>query len=275
VKRHRWLWFGVALVLTAIVLFPVYWMLVTSILPSRMVLSRTPPLLPPFGAVSFTSYVEVFQRRPVFAWIFNSAMVVGGATLVSLVIATLAGYSLSRYPTRGQRVAGATLLLSKMLPSALIVVPLFVMFTTWHLIDSIGGLILANVSVGVPFATWMMKGFFDTLPPELEAAAEVDGASRLQALWLIVLPLARPGIAACGIYLAIVAWSEFVFARTLITAPEHWVVTVGLQSFVGEYLVDWPALMAAGVVSLIPMFVLFLLLEPFLVSGLTSGAVKG
>ena len=274
-KRRRWLWFGVALALTAIVLFPVYWMFVTSILPSRVVLSRTPPLFPPLGAMSVSSYAEVFQRRPVFAWIFNSAMVVGGATLVSLVIATLAGYSLSRYPTQGQRIAGATLLLSKMLPSALIVVPLFVMFTTWHLIDSIGGLILANVSVGVPFATWMMKGFFDTLPPELEAAAEVDGASRLQALWLVVLPLARPGIAACGIYLAIVAWSEFVFARTLITAPEHWVVTVGLQSFVGEYLVDWPALMAAGVVSLIPMFVLFLLLEPFLVSGLTSGAVKG
>ena len=90
----------------------------------------------------------------------------------------------------------------------------------------------------------------------------------------MILPLAKPGLAACGIYLAIVAWSEFVFARTLVTQPGNWVVTVGLQSFVGEYLVDWPALMAAGVVSLLPMFVLFVLLEPFLVSGLTAGAVK-
>ena len=153
-------------------------------------------------------------------------------------------------------------------------IPFFVMFTTLHLTDTVGGLILANVSVGVPFATWMMKGFFDTLPRELEQAAKIDGCTPLQALWLIVLPLARPGLAACGIYLAIVAWSEFVFARTLMTKPANWLVTVGLQSFVGEYLVEWPALMAAGVVSLIPMLVLFLLLEPFLVSGMTSGAVK-
>ena len=161
-----------------------------------------------------------------------------------------------------------------MLPSSLVVIPFFVMFTSLRLTDSVVGLVLANVAVGVPFATWMMKGFFDTLPRELEAAAEVDGATRLQALWLIVLPIARPGLAACGIYLAIVAWSEFVFARTLVSRPENWLVTVGLQSFIGEYLVDWPALMAAGMVSLLPMFVLFLLLEPFLVSGLTSGAVK-
>jgi multiple sugar transport system permease protein len=273
-STRRWLFLALALVLTAIVLFPVYWMFVTSVLPSRMVLSRAPPLIPPFDAMSFAAYVEVFRRRPVLTWIFNSAMVVAGSTLVSLVVATLAGYSLSRFPGPAQRAAGATLLLSKMLPSSLIVIPFFVMFTSLKLTDNLAGLVLANVAVGVPFATWMMKGFFDTLPRELEAAAEVDGATRLQALWMVVLPLARPGLAACGIYLAIVAWSEFVFARTLVTRPENWLVTVGLQSFVGEYLVDWPALMAAGVVSLVPMLVLFVLLEPFLVSGLTSGAVK-
>jgi len=273
-STRRWLYLALAVLLTAIVLFPVYWMFVTSILPSRMVLSRDPPLIPPLDAASFASYFEVFRRRPVLTWILNSAMVVAGSTLVSLFVATLAGYSLSRFHTPAQRVAGATLLLSKMLPSSLVVIPFFVMFTSLKLTDSVAGLVLANVAVGVPFATWMMKGFFDTLPRELEAAAEVDGATRLQALWLIVLPLARPGLAACGIYLAIVAWSEFVFARTLVSRPENWLVTVGLQSFIGEYLVDWPALMAAGMVSLLPMFVLFLLLEPFLVSGLTSGAVK-
>jgi multiple sugar transport system permease protein len=161
-----------------------------------------------------------------------------------------------------------------MLPGSLIVIPFFLMFTTIGMIDSLWGLVAANVAVGVPFATWMMKGFFDTLPRELEQAASIDGCTPLQALWYVILPLARPGLAACGIYLAIVAWSEFVFARTLVTQPANWLVTVGLQSFVGEYLVDWPALMAAGVVSLLPMFVLFLLLEPFLVSGLTSGSVK-
>jgi multiple sugar transport system permease protein len=271
---RRWLWFALALAVVSVVLFPIYWMVVTSLLPSSLVLSRHPPLLPPIGQVSLHAYVEVFGRRPVLTWILNSALVAGGSTLLSLVIATLAGYSLSRFQTPAQKVAGAALLLTKMLPGSLIVVPFFVMFTTAHLIDTRAALIMANVSVGVPFATWMMKGFFDTLPRELEQAAAIDGCTPLQALWYIILPLARPGLAACGIYLAIVAWSEFVFARTLVTKADLWTVTVGLQSFVGEYLVDWPALMAAGVVSLAPMFVLFLLLEPFLVSGLTSGAVK-
>jgi multiple sugar transport system permease protein len=273
-RWHRIALLAAAALLVAVVLFPVYWMLVTSLLPSATVLSRRPPLVPPLELVSFAAYAEVFHRRPVLTWMANSAIVVAGSTLVSLSIATLAGYSLSRFHTPAQRVAGATLLLSKMLPGSLIVVPFFVMFTTLRLTDTLAALIVANVSVGVPFATWMMKGFFDTLPRELEQAEKIDGCNELQALWLVVLPLARPGLAACGIYLAIVAWSEFVFARTLVTRPENWLVTVGLQSFVGEYLVEWPALMAAGVVSLLPMLVLFLLLEPFLVSGLTSGAVK-
>ena len=270
----RYVWLALALVTVALVLFPIYWMLVTSVLPSSIVLSRNPPLVPPLERLSFDAFIEVFRRRPVLTWLANSTIVAFASTLASLVIASLAGYSLSRFTTRAQRVAGATLLLTKMLPGSLIVIPFFVMFTTAHLIDTRAALVLANISVGVPFATWMMKGFFDTLPRELEQAAVIDGCTPLQALWYVILPLARPGLAACAIYLAIVAWSEFVFARTLVTKSELWTVTVGLQSFVGEYLVDWPALMAAGVVSLAPMLVLFLLLEPFLVSGLTSGAVK-
>jgi multiple sugar transport system permease protein len=273
-RVQRWLWFALAAATVAIVLFPIYWMIVTSLLPSSIVLSRHPPLLPPLEHVSLDAFAGVFRRRPVLTWILNSTLVAVGSTIVSLVIATLAGYSLSRWQTRAQKVAGAALLLTKMLPGSLIVVPFFVMFTTAHLIDTRAALVAANVAVGVPFATWMMKGFFDTLPRELEQAAAIDGCTPLQALWYVILPLARPGLAACAIYLAIVAWSEFVFARTLVTKAELWTVTVGLQSFVGEYLVDWPALMAAGVVSLAPMLVLFLLLEPFLVSGLTSGAVK-
>jgi multiple sugar transport system permease protein len=273
-RTRRWLLFALAALVVAVVLFPVYWMVVTSLLPSSVVLSRHPPLLPPPGKVSFAAFAEVFSRRPVLTWILNSTLVVVGSTAISLAISTLAGYSLSRFHTPAQKFAGAALLLTKMLPGSLIVIPFFVMFTTAHLIDTRLGLVVANVAVGVPFATWMMKGFFDTLPRELEQAAAIDGCTPLQALWHVILPLARPGLAACGIYLAIVAWSEFVFARTLVTKADLWTVTVGLQSFVGEYLVDWPALMAAGVVSLVPMFVLFLLLEPFLVSGLTSGAVK-
>ena len=131
-----------------------------------------------------------------------------------------------------------------------------------------------GAAIGVPFATWMLKGFFDGIPRELEQAAMIDGCGHITAFAYVILPLARPGLAACAIYLAILSWSDFVFARTLINDQARWTVTTGLVSFIGEHGIDWPALMAAGIVSMLPMVVLFLLLEPFLVSGLTAGSQR-
>ena len=270
---RRWLFTAAAMLLAAIVLFPIYWMALTSVLPSELTRSRTPLLLPRLSAVSFDAFTSVLARKPVLTWLANSVIVTVAATLISLVIATLAGYSLSRYKSRAQQAAGFTLLVSKMLPASLIVIPFFIAFSTFGLIDSRWGLVLANAAVGVPFATWLMKGFFDGIPRELELAAMLDGCNGVQAVWYVVLPLVRPGLAASGIYLAIVTWSDFVFARTLVTSPDLWLLNVGMQSFLGEYLVDWSSLMAVGIISLAPVFVLFLLLEPFLVSGMTQGAV--
>ncbi len=262
-----------AILIAAFILFPVYWMVVTSLLPTDIVLSRDPPLLPPLSAISLQAYVDVFERKPLLAWLVNTLVVTFGSVAIALVISTLAGYSLSRFRTRGQQTAGFVLLLSKMLPPTLIVIPFFIMFTSFGLIDSLFGLMLANAAVGVPFASWLMKGFFDGIPYELEQAAMIDGCSELGAMRRIAVPLCRPGIAASAVYLGIVAWADFVFARTLVSQPANWLLTVGLQSFVGEHSVDWAMLMAAGSLSLIPVVILFLLLEPFLVSGMTHGAV--
>jgi multiple sugar transport system permease protein len=262
-----------ALGVTALILLPIYWMVVTSILPTAIVLSRDPPLLPPLAAISLQAYVDVFARKPVLTWVLNSLIVTIGSVAIALTIATLAGYSLSRFRTRGQQAAGFVLLLSKMLPPTLIVIPFFIMFSSFGLIDSLFGLMLANAAVGVPFASWLLKGFFDGIPYELEQAAMIDGCTELGALWRVTIPLARPGLAASAVYLGIVTWADFVFARTLVSQPENWLLTVGLQSFVGEHSVDWAMLMAAGSLSLVPVLILFLLLEPFLVSGMTHGAV--
>ena len=272
-RSRQWLLTLGALAVAAVLLFPVYWMLLTSMLPSELTRSRDPVLLPRLSALSLDAFTAVLARKPVLTWLANSAVVTVGATFISLVISTLAGYSLSRFKSRAQQGAGFALLVSKMLPSSLIVIPFFIGFSTFGLIDSRWGLIVANAAVGVPFATWLMKGFFDGIPREIELAAMLDGCSGMQAVWYVVLPLSKPGLAACGIYLAIVTWSDFVFARTLVTSPDLWVLTVGMQSFLGEYLVDWSSLMAVGALSLAPVFVLFLLLEPFLVSGMTQGAV--
>lgn len=262
---------AVALI-TVVVLFPIYWMFITSILPTSLVLSRNPPLLPPLSEINLTAYVEVFSRKPILTWLMNSTLIAAGSISISLVVSILAGYSLSRFRSRAQQSAGLVMLLSKMLPGTLIVIPFFVMFSSMKMLNSPLALMLANASVGVPFATWMMKGFFDSIPRELEEAAMVDGCTQMRAMVKVVLPLSRPGISAAAIYLAIVAWSDLLFARTLVNDPTRWTFPVGLQSFVGEYHVEWANLMAAGASSLVPMVILFLLLEPFLVSGLTQGS---
>jgi multiple sugar transport system permease protein len=267
-------WTVLVALLTAVLLFPLYWMAVTALVPTAQVLSRDPALVPALSDMSLRAFIVAFTRKPLATWLGNSLLVTLGATTLSLVISALAGYSLSRFRTRAQEWTGLTLLLTKMLPGSLIVIPFFIMASTFHLIDSLFVLMLANAAVGVPFATWLLKGFFDGIPRELEQAAMIDGCGHLTAFAYIIVPLARPGLAACAIYLAILAWSDFVFARTLINDQARWTVTTGLVSFIGEHAIDWPALMAAGVLTMVPMAVLFVLLEPFLVSGLTTGSQR-
>ena len=273
-RARQWSLALVAAAAVLIILFPVYWMVVTAHLPGTLALSRHPPLLPSLADMSFDAFGRALLRRPFLVWAANTLIVAISSTLLGLFIASLAGYSLSRFRSRLQEVSGLALLVSKMLPGSLIVVPLFIMASQTGAIDSRFALILANTSVGVPFATWMMKGTFDAIPRELDAAAAIDGCGRLQTLWHVVLPVARPGLAAVAIYLFIVAWADFVFARTLVNSPELWTLTTGLASFVGEHGVDWPGLMAAGTLAMAPVFILFVLLEPFLVSGMGAGAVK-
>jgi len=262
-----------ALLLALVLLFPIYWMVMTAIMPASEILARDPRLLPDLNQISLSAFFDVFDRRPFFTWICNSLLVSCISTGLSLAAAALGGYSLSRWRYGLQQLTGASLLLSKLVPTSLIIIPLFILFNVTGLIDTYIGLILANMSVGVPLATWLMKGFFDRIPKELEQAAMIDGCSQLQALWHVILPLSRPGLSSCGVYLLIVSWSEFIFARTLITSDSKQLLTVGIQSFVGEYQVDWATLMAAGTISLIPVIILFLILEPFLVSGMTKGAL--
>lgn len=256
----------------AVLLFPLYWIFLTSVMPTSALLSRNPPLLPDPSLVSLDAYHALFARKPMLTWILNSAIVTLSTIALTLAVSAMAGYSLSRYRTLGQQAAGFALLVSKMLPPALIVIPFFILFSFVGLIETKLGLVLANAASAVPFTVWMLKGFFDAIPRELEQAAMIDGCGELEAAWRIALPIARPGLAAGAAYVAIVTWADLLFARTLMSRPENWLVTVGLQSFMGEYLVDWASLTAAAIVSVVPVTILFLLLEPFLVKGMAQGA---
>lgn len=264
----------VTVVVAIVVIFPVYWMVVGSLLPTSITLSTHPPLIPTHG-FTFHAYVQGLTAQPVARWMMNSLIVTVSVSVISLVISLLAGYSLSRFRGAGPTSIGYTLLLARMLPGTMLSIPLFVVFGKLGLIDSLGSLILADTTITVPFTTWMLKNFVDSVPRELEEAAVIDGCSRIGALVRVVLPLTAPGLGATAVYAAILSWSDLLFARTLITTPDGWTMPVGVTSFIGAHDIDWSGMLAAGTLSMIPMIVLFVLLEPFLVRGLTSGATKG
>ena len=249
----RWVALAAAIACASVALFPLYWIAMTSLLPTSAILSRDPPLLPPPGLLDASAYQGVLLRKPLLRWIGNSMAVTLGTLVLTMTAAALAGYSLSRFRTAAQRAMGFALLASKMMPAALVAIPFFVMFTRAGLFGTKLGLVLANSAAAVPFATWLLKGFFDAIPRELDEAARIDGCTELGAFLRVILPLAAPGLSAGAAYVAIVTWSDLVFARTLTSKPEDWLVTVGLQSFTGEYLVDWASLMAAATISVVPM----------------------
>lgn len=272
--RKHWLVYVLLIALLLFLLFPVYWMLLTALLPTREILSPTPPIFPNIGSFTLDSFYRVFEMRPIGQWLYNSSVVTLGATIATVALATMAGYSLSRLASKLAMVVGYSLFAVRLIPATLLVIPLFMMFSVVGLTNSLFGLIIANTVIHVPFAAWIMKSIFDGIPVELEEAGLIDGSSRLGAFLRIVLPLARPGIGAIAIFSAILSWHDYTFARTLMQGGSGSTVTVGMVSFIGEYTADWGALMAAGIVSIAPMVVLFILLEPLLVSGMTDGAVK-
>jgi multiple sugar transport system permease protein len=273
-NRSELLSLGFIIFLLVALLFPVYWMINTSVMPSEKILSIEPALVPSPSEMNFSAYIEVIERKPILRWFVNSVIVTLGSAGLSILVSILAGYSLSRYTTKGQQIMGYVLLVSRMLPGALLVIPMYIIFSEFKLINSYLALILANITAIVPFSTWMMKGFFDGIPIEMEEAAMIDGCSWLDTFRIIVLPLTLPGLAAVSIYSAILSWNEYLFARTLAYDPNRWIFTVGIASFIGEHSVSWANLMAASLIFIAPIIVMFFFLEPYLVSGLTSGSVK-
>ncbi|WP_146069452.1 carbohydrate ABC transporter permease [Cryobacterium sp. Y11] len=279
-QRRRWqpksiVLLGAAIVVAAMAIFPLYWMFLTSVTPMGALLTKQPTLFPQLELLSIDAYVSAFTDKDVLRWFGNSVMVTVGSSALAMVVSLMAGYSLSRLPSRGQGATGYALLLTRIIPGTVLVLPLFIMFNSIGLTDGLLALVLANATIIVPFAAWLMKGFFDGIPYELEEAAMIDGCSRFQAVCKIVLPLTAPGLAATALYATMTAWGDFLFARTLIDSTDLWTLTVGLSTFMNENGTDWSGLMAVGLLSVLPLVVLFFVLQPFFVGGLASGGVKG
>jgi multiple sugar transport system permease protein len=254
---------------TGAVLFPAYWMVVTSIRPARDTIAYPPPLLP--RDVRWSAYVELFQTIPLVTWMSNTLVVSAGVTLVCLVLSVLGAFALSHFRWRGRGLFGFLLLVTQMLPEALLVIPIFIIFRRAGLIDTRLGLVLADAAFVVPVAVWVLKAFMDTIPREVREAAAIDGCSPMGILWRITLPLSTPALITVSVIAFFDGWNEYLFASTFVTTSELRPAAVGLASFIGELATPVELVFAAtAVFTMVPLGFYFAM-QRYFVSGLTSG----
>ena len=253
--------------------FPIIWTLLTSLKSNADIVTADIQYVPLHP--TFQNYVSLWEQAGFPAMFLNSAIVTLLTVVACLVVGITGAYSLSRYRFRARGQILLFYLVIRMFPAVLLLLPIFIALRVLGLYDTHAGLALAYTAFLTPVAIWMLKGFFDTIPPELEDAARIDGCTRAGAIVRVVLPLARPGVAATAVLIAISAWNEFLFALMLTTSQGLRTWPVGLQLMVGEYQLPWGLLTAGGIISIAPIVLFFAVVQRSLVRGLTLGAVKG
>ena len=264
---------GVVLVVF-IALAPLYWTVVTSV-KSGLELNLSPPTLFPHS-FSFENYASDLSTSTFTRDLLNSSIIATVTTILALIVGILCAYAVARMKFYGKSVVLGITLSVAMIPLIAIVGPLFVLFTgPLPIYNTYAALIIPDLVLSLPITVWFMVSFFRDLPPDLEEAALVDGASRLRALWLIIVPITAPGVFAAAILSFIGVWNDFLFGLTLTTDSNAQPITVGVSRFAGEHTIPWGEIAAAAVIVTIPLVIVVLFLQKRIVSGLTAGAVKG
>jgi multiple sugar transport system permease protein len=254
--------------------FPFLWMIDTAFKPVEEIRSVAPSFW--IASPTLENFRHVLVDSPFVAYFRNSAIVAAFATLLTLIVSTFSSYALSRWPKLpASRTVGAALLVSQMIPGVLLLVPIYVVMRTLDLLSTYASLIIVYCTFMIPLATFMLKGFFDAVPAEIEEAAEIDGCSRIGFIWRVLLPLSVPGIVATGAFAFVAAWNEFMFGYVLINDDARRTLTPGIMIFKGSHVTDWGSLMAASVLAVVPVALCFVYIQRFLAGGLSAGAVKG
>lgn len=254
------------------VLFPFIWMLFTSLKTNPEAMSIPITWIP--RKPTFQNYMGIWKGYHFTIYFMNSMLVASSTALFATFIGALAGYGFSRFKFRGRTFLIGAFLAMQMISGAVIIGPYFKILAKLGLYNTRFGLMIALTTICLPFCAWMTKGYFDTIPPEIDQAAMVDGCSRFQAFLLVVFPLAIPGMVATMLFSFLLAWQDLLWAQTLMATESTRTVTVGLAFFVGQFQINWPMLMAATLVASLPSVLLYVFLQRALVSGLTAGAVK-
>ncbi len=268
----RYVLLAVALVFA---LFPILWMFFSSLLPSQRVM-QTPPVIGITAESSLANYIKVFSQAKYLRYYLNSVITSGGTVIVVMFIALLASYSFSRYNFLGRNAVLTMILSVQMFPIVAILISLYGFYIRWNLVDNYFGVILADTVQALPLAIMLLRSFFDTLPRSLDESAKIDGAGRFRTMFSILVPLTVPGLVAVGIYTFLNAWDDYLMALTIMKSDHMKTLTVGLaQSFLGEYAHDYGALMAFAMGGSLPIVLMFIFFQKYMISGLTAGAVKG
>ncbi|MFZ5432904.1 MAG: sugar ABC transporter permease [Calditrichota bacterium] len=265
--------FTVMLAVTVITLYPVITVVTVSLRPGDRLLSTSLALIP--DNATFESYISLFRDKPFARWMMNSTVVALAVTILGTGLASTAGYAFSRFRFPGHRAGMIMLLITQMFPATMLLLPLFIMLAKLHLINSYLGLIVIYSATALPFTVWQMKGYYDTIPRELEEAALIDGAGRWRVFYSIILPLAAPALVITALFSFLTAWSEYVVAAQVLLTEDLYTLPVGLKQFQASMTTEWGLYSAGSIVVSIPVVALFLYLSRWLVSGLTLGSVKG
>jgi arabinogalactan oligomer/maltooligosaccharide transport system permease protein len=279
---------GTLILIVLIMLFPAVWVLITSFKTEQEIESSRITIIPENPTLENYEYflteqkeisggrgepsrtINIFVRR---AW--NSFFVSAITTVIGVLLAATTAYAFSRFQFIGRRPMLIAFLVTQMFPGAILIIPLYNLLNEWGLLDRWEGLVLSYCTTALPFSVWMLKGFFDAIPYDLEEAAIVDGTTAVGAFWRIALPLTLPGIAVVGFYNFMTAWNEFMLAFTFMTSQQNQTLPVGLRSFFFQFDADWHIITAGSVVVTIPVMLGFFWAQRYLVAGLTSGGVKG
>ncbi len=265
--------YAILLLMIVVAVFPAIWMISTSIKDVTELFDMPPEIIPDHPTLG--NYAKVLSNTKMFRAFFNSAFITACVVILTLFFSVLAGYGLARFKFKGHGLMKVALLFGQMVPGVVIIIPLYSVFTKLGLLDTHFSMIVADMALTIPMGVIMLSSFFEGVPKELEEAAKIDGTTGFGALFLVVMPIAKPGLISVAIYTFINAWEEFLFAMNLSMSTKTRTLPIAINAFAGEFAVDWGATMAAAALVALPVLTLFLLCNRYFVQGLSDGAVKG
>ncbi len=272
--RIHWLHHGILIPACLIVIFPIFWIFMTSIKPEELVFTDKLELFP--ARITLDNYRHILTMNDgiFFTWLSNSIMIAAAATFFGVFFAATTAFAFSRFNFYGKKPLMYAFLVTQMFPGAILIVPLYNLMRTYGLLNSFAGLILVYSTVSLPFCVWMLKGFFDTIPKEIDEAAIVDGLGIVGLFYRIILPLSLPGIAVTSFFSMVTAWNEFMFALTFMSTEKLYTLPVGLRTFVYQFNTDWHYMAAGAILVTLPVLFFFLNAQKYLVTGLMAGGVE-